>query len=68
MIRRRFEDDFTKEEQKLLESFEEDEDYTILDETIIEKLIQVDNDNYIDRTCHFNLIDSIIDWIYSWFK
>ena len=67
-----FETIFTEEEEKLLEMYTEDEDYTILNADIIEKLMKKDEDykaEEYNRACTFNFnMSVIINWIYSWFR
>ena len=69
MAYREIEKIFTEEEEKLLNSFIEDEDYTVLDSDIIEKLVNEEEEEKMYRTCNNNSYWQIfIDWIYSWFE
>lgn len=60
---------FTEEEQKILGTFDEDEDYTILSVELIEKLIEQDKSVQNSRQCNFNLnyLHVIVNWFRSWF-
>ena len=71
MIYAQMEDIFTEEEKRLLGSFDEDEDYTILNAEIIEKLMEKEkiDINQYNRNCQVNLnyLYVVVDWFYSWF-
>ena len=67
MAYRKIEQIFTEEEVKLLNSFIEDEDYTVLDADIIEKLVNEEEEEKINRTCTNSYWNIFIDWVYSWF-
>ena len=64
MIYRKIEQIFTDEEQKLLDWFEEDEDYTVLNTEIVEKLVAED----IEEESRVNYWQVIVKWVYSWFS
>lgn len=59
---------FTEEEEKMLNSFIEDEDYTVLDANIIQKLEEKDNEEFNNRTCSITYWQMFVDWLYSWFE